>query len=363
MKTIESPRRIRPCLESSRGPEILTHYERARRRLLAHPVSWLITGVAGFVGSNLAESLLKLNQRIIGLDNFAAGKRINLEQIRDAVQRKQWAQFTFIEGDIRDLGTCRHACDGVDYVLHQAALCSVPQSIDDPIQTHESNVTGFLNMLLAARDSRVKRFVYAASCATYGDRSAVPQVEENIGNPLSPYAVSKYVNELYASVFSRCYALETIGLRYFNVFGPRQDPKGAYAAVIPKWISAMIQNEIVFVNGDGETSRDFCYVENVTQANVLAATTSKPSAVNQVYNVGVNARTSLNQLFRLLYESLKPFYPHLQSFKPTYRSFRPGDVRDSEADIGKAARLLGYEPAYTVQTGLETALEWYRRNL
>jgi UDP-N-acetylglucosamine/UDP-N-acetylgalactosamine 4-epimerase len=341
----------------------MTAYEQAKGRLLARPMAWLITGVAGFIGSNLAESLLRLNQRVIGLDNFATGKRINLEQVRDAVQRKQWAQFTFIEGDICELGACRHACDGVDYVLHQAALGSVPHSIEDPIHTHESNVSGFLNMLVAARDCRVKRFVYAASCATYGDQPAVAQVEERIGSPLSPYALSKYVNELYANVFARCYALETIGLRYFNVFGPRQDPEGAYAAVIPKWISAMIRNEVVFVNGDGETSRDFCYIENVTQANILAATTSRPSAVNEIYNVGLNTRTSLNQLLLLLYEALKPFYAHLQCFKPAYRSFRPGDVRDSQADIGKATRLLGYEPGYTVETGLNAALEWYRQNL
>lgn len=308
----------------------MTTYEQAKARLLADPLTWLITGVAGFIGSNLAESLLRLNQRVIGLDNFATGKRTNLDQVRDAVQRKQWAQFTFIEGDIRDLRACRCACDGVHYVLHQAALGSVPQSIEDPIHTNESNVTGFLNMLVAARDCRVKRFVYAASCASYGDHPAVPQVEESIGSPLSPYALSKYVNELYANVFARCYNLETIGLRYFNVFGPRQDPEGAYAAVIPKRIKAMIRNEIVFVHGDGETSRDFCYIENVTQANVLAATTSRPGAVNQIYNVGLNARTSLNQLLLLLYEVLEPFYPHLRSFKPAYRSFRRGDVRDSQ---------------------------------
>jgi UDP-N-acetylglucosamine 4-epimerase len=336
----------------------MTTYERAKSELLVNPRVWLITGVGGFIGSNLAESLLKLNQRVIGLDNFAAGKPINLEQVREAVQQEQWARFTFIEGDIRDLGACRHACNGVDYVLHQAALVSVPHSIADPIQTNESNVTGFLNMLVAARESRVKRFVYAASCATYGDHCAVSQVEERIGSPLSPYAVTKYVNELYASVFGRCYALETIGLRYFNVFGPRQDPEGAYAAVIPKWIAAMTRNEVVFVNGDGETSRDFCYVENVAHANVLAATTSRGDAVNQVYNVGVNASTTLNQLLLLLREFLRPSYPHLERFTPTYGSFRVGDVRDSRADIGKAARLLGYEPAYTVRTGLEVAIEW-----
>ena len=235
----------------------MTIYERAKRALLADPRTWLITGVAGFIGPNLAESLLRLNQRVRGLDNFAAGRAINLEQVRDAVQRKQWAQFAFIEGDIRDLATCQRVCDGIDYVLHQAALGSVPRSIDDPIQTNESNVTGFLNMLVAARDKGTKRFVYAASCASYGDSPAVPQIEEKIGNPLSPYGVSKYVNELYADVFGRCYAMETVGLRYFNVFGPRQDPKGAYAAVIPKWIAAMIRNEMVSVNGDGETSREW----------------------------------------------------------------------------------------------------------
>ena len=341
----------------------MTIYDRVKDGLFTHPRTWLLTGVAGFIGSNLAESLLRLNQRVIGLDNFAAGKRINLEQVRDAVQRKQWAQFTFTEGDIRDLGVCRRVCNGVDYVLQQAALSSVPLSIQDPILTNECNVTGFLNMLVAARDSRVKRFVYAASSAAYGDHLAAAQIEEKIGSPLSPYAVSKYVDELYADVFSRCYAMETIGLRYFNVFGPRQDPKGAYAAVIPKWIAAMIRDEVVSVNGDGETSRDFCYIENVTQANVLAATTSSPGAVNQVYNVGLNVRTTLNQLLALLWGSLKPHYPHLQRFKPSYCSFRPGDVRESQADISKAVRFLGYEATYTVKAGLESALDWYRRNL
>lgn len=341
----------------------MTAYEQVIGELFANPRRWLITGVAGFIGSNLAECLLKLGQPVIGLDNFVTGKRKNLEQVRDALPRKQWAGFTFIEGDIRDRGTCHRACNGADYVLHQAALGSVPRSIDDPIQTNENNVSGFLNMLIAARDARVKRFVYASSSATYGDSPALPKTEERIGSPLSPYAVSKYVNELYAGVFARCYGMETVGLRYFNVFGRRQDPEGAYAAVIPRWIAAMIRNEAVFVNGDGETSRDFCYVENVTQANVLAATTARPDAVNQTYNVGVNARTSLNQLLSLLCESLRPFYPHLESFQPTYGPFRPGDVRDSQADIGKAARLLGYEPAYTIRTGLEAALEWYRKNL
>lgn len=341
----------------------MTAYDRAVDELLAHPQRWLITGVAGFIGSNLAECLLRLNQRVTGLDNFAAGKRTNLEQVKDAVRVKQWSRFSLIEGDIRDARTCVQACSGIDFVLHHAALGSVPQSIDDPIRTNECNVCGFLNMLVASRDAGVKRFVYAASSASYGDHPSVPQVEDKIGNPLSPYAVSKYVNELYANVFSRCYRMETIGLRYFNVFGPRQDPEGAYAAVIPKWISAMIRNETVFVNGDGETSRDFCYIDNVMQANILAATTSRPEAVNQVYNVGLNARTTLNQLLRLLWEALSPHYPHLQSFKPAHCPFRLGDVRESQADIGKAALLLGYRPAYTVKSGLEAALDWYRQNL
>jgi UDP-N-acetylglucosamine/UDP-N-acetylgalactosamine 4-epimerase len=341
----------------------MTAYEQAKDDLLANPKTWLITGVAGFIGSNLAESLLRLDQRVMGLDNFATGRRKNLQEIRDALQQRQFPRFTFMEGDIRDLKTCLKACWKVDYVLHQAALGSVPRSIDDPIGSNESNVTGFLNMIVAARDERVKRFVYAASSSTYGDHIAIPKVEENIGSPLSPYAVSKYVNELYANVFARCYAMELVGLRYFNVFGPRQDPKGVYAAVIPKWIAAMIRNEPVFANGDGETTRDFTYVENVVQANILAATTARLGAVNQVYNVGANARTSLNQLLILLRESLKPFYPHLCTFKPTYVAFRPGDVRDSQANISKAVRLLGYEPAYTVQAGLSAALDWYRQNL
>jgi UDP-N-acetylglucosamine 4-epimerase len=340
----------------------MTTFERAKLQLRAHPMVWLITGAAGFIGSNLAEFLLRLNQQVKGLDNFTSGKRINLEQVKDAVQRKQWARFTFIEGDIRDLRECRKGCASVHYVLHQAALGSVPGSIDDPIRTNENNVGGFLKMLVAARDSRVKRFVYAASSASYGDSQAVPQIADS-NHRLSPYAVSKYVNELYAEVFSRCYAMETIGLRYFNVFGPRQDPKGAYAAVIPKWIGAMIRNEVVSVNGDGETGRDFCYIENVTQANVLAATTVRPGAVNQVYNVGLNVRTTLNQLLRLLWEDLKPHYPHLQRFKPRYCSVRPGDIRQSQANCGKATRFLGYKPTYTVEAGLEAALGWYRRNL
>lgn len=341
----------------------MTAYRKTKDALLFHPRVWLITGVSGFIGSNLAESLLRLNQRVVGLDNFATGKRRNLEQVKDAVQREQWAGFTLIEGDIRNPETCQQACNGADCVLHHAGLSSVPWSIEDPVYCHENHVTGFLNMLVAARDRRVKRFVYAASCASYGNHLATAQVEEHIGNPLSPYAATKYVNELYASVFGHCYGLETIGLRYFNVFGPRQDPEGAYAAVIPKWVAAMVRNETVFVNGDGKTSRDFCYIEDVTQANLLAATTLRPDATQQVYNVGTNTRTTLNDLLILLCECLRPFYPHLENFRPIYRPFRPGDVRDSQADIGKAKLFLGYEPAHTVQTALKVTVNWYLQNL
>lgn len=338
-------------------------YEQTKDWMVAHPSMWLITGAAGFIGSNLLERLLRLDQQVIGLDNFSSGIRSNLEQVKAAVQLEQWKAFTFIEADICDLDACRRACNGVDYVLHQAALGSVPHSIDDPIRTNQSNVDGFVNMLLSARDSGVKRFVYAASAAAYGDHPGSPSVEDKIGRHLSPYAVTKYINELYAQVFAHCYGLETIGLRYFNVFGPRQDPEGAYAAVIPKWIAAMMRNQTVFVNGDGETTRDFCYVENVVQANLLAATTLRLDAVNQVYNVGMSGRTTLNQLLCLLREFLQPLYPHLKGFVPTYRAFRPGDIRDSQADISKATRLLGYQPDYTVRNGLSAALQWYVHNL
>jgi UDP-N-acetylglucosamine/UDP-N-acetylgalactosamine 4-epimerase len=268
-----------------------------------------------------------------------------------------------IEGDIRDLATCQNACGGIDYVLHQAALGSVPRSIDDPILTNESNVTGFLNILVAARENQVKRFVYAASSSTYGDHPKLPKVEAEIGRPLSPYAVTKYVNELYADVFARCYGMQSVGLRYFNVFGPRQDPEGAYAAVIPKWIASMIRHDPTCIYGDGETSRDFCYVENAVQANLLAATVETAEAANQVYNVALNHRSSLNELFALLTERLQPHYPHLKNYQPVYRDYRPGDVRHSQADISKARRLLGYEPTHTIEQGLDAALSWYIKNL
>lgn len=337
----------------------MTKYEEAQARLRGRPHSWLVTGVAGFIGSNLLEALLALDQSVIGLDNFSTGNRDNLTQVKEAVGEDRWRRFRFIEGDIRSLATCRQACRSVEFVLHQAALGSVPRSMEDPVASHESNVTGFLNMLVAARAAGVARLVYAGSSATYGDHSALLKTEPEIGQPLSPYAVTKYVNELYAEIFARCYGLPAIGLRYFNVFGPRQDPNGAYAAVIPMWVAGMIRNEPIFINGDGETARDFCYIDNVVQANVLAATVDDPAAVNQVYNIAVNGKTSLHELFEMIRSLLAPRYPHLRDLRPKYREFRPGDVRLSQADISKARRLLGYQPLWRVREGLAQAIDWY----
>lgn len=337
----------------------MNRYEQLQRRLANESRGWLVTGVAGFIGSNLLETLLKLNQRVVGLDNFATGHQHNLDQVRELVTPEQWGRFRSIEGDIRDLEACRSACSAVDYVLHQAALGSVPRSLQDPITTNATNIDGFLNMLVAARDEGVKRFVYAASSSTYGDHPALPKVEDVIGNPLSPYAVTKLVNELYADVFARAYGFRTIGLRYFNIFGPRQDPAGAYAAVIPKWISAMISNSPILINGDGETSRDFCYIANAVQANLLAATAEGDEVANQVYNVAVGDRTSLNQLFEVLRSSLATRFAHLRDSAPVYQDFRAGDVRHSLADIEKARTLLGYEPSHRIGDGLREALEWY----
>jgi UDP-N-acetylglucosamine 4-epimerase len=338
-------------------------YQQLLRRLERQPKVWLVTGAAGFIGSNIVEVLLRHGQRVVGLDSFATSSRRNLGEVREIVGKSVWKCFRFIEGDIRDPKTCRRACAGVDYVLHQAALGSVPRSISDPLDSHAGNVTGFINMLDAARAQKVRRFVYASSSAVYGDEPVLPKVENKIGRCLSPYAVTKRVNELYADVFALCYGIETIGLRYFNVFGPRQDPDGPYAAVIPKWIAAMIQGQPVVINGDGTTSRDFCYVANVVQANLLAACVKKPQAVNQVFNVAIHARTTLNQLFAALRESLLPHYPHLRDMRPTYRDFRAGDVLHSEANVSKATRLLGYKPAYTMEKGLAEALNWYRSHL
>jgi UDP-N-acetylglucosamine 4-epimerase len=337
----------------------MTPYEIMLKKLRADPKVWLVTGCAGFIGSHLLEQLLRLDQVVIGLDNFSTGKAANLAEVRTLVDPEQWARFAFTQGDICDLATCRQACSNVDYLLHQAALGSVPRSIDDPITSNASNVTGFLNMLVAAKDAGVRRFVYAASSSTYGDHPALPKVEELIGRPLSPYAVTKYVNELYADVFGRCYAMESIGLRYFNVFGPRQDPEGAYAAVIPRWIAALLRNDPVHINGTGETSRDFCYVRNAVQANLLAATVENAEAVNQVYNVAVNARTSLNELFILLRNGLASDSRVLKDIQPVYRDFRAGDVMHSQADINKATRLLGYHPTHTISQGLQESLEWF----
>jgi UDP-N-acetylglucosamine/UDP-N-acetylgalactosamine 4-epimerase len=340
----------------------MTAYEQLLAKLPQEPRTWLVTGVAGFIGSNLLETLLRLDQRVVGLDNFATGHQRNLDEVRSLVSPQQWERFTFLDRDIRKLDDCRRACEGVDYVLHQAALGSVPRSLMDPITTNSVNIDGFLNMLVAARDAKVQSFTYAASSSTYGDHPGLPKIEDRIGKPLSPYAVTKYVNELYANVFARSYGFESIGLRYFNVFGRRQDPDGAYAAVIPKWTAAMIKDEEVFINGDGETSRDFCYVKNAVEANLLAATASTPEARNQVYNVAVGGRTTLNQLFHSLREALAGSDVKYAR-DPMYREFRAGDVRHSQADVSKARQLLGYEPRYDIRAGLAEAMPWYAHSL
>ena len=341
----------------------MSAFKALQKTLQAEPQTWLVTGVAGFIGSNLAEALLKLDQRVVGLDNLATGHEKNLAQVQASVGPERWTRFSFTRGDICDPGTCYSVCKGVDYVLHQAALGSVPRSLEDPLSTHAANNTGFINMLVAARDAQVKRFVYAASSSTYGDHPGLPKVEDQIGKPLSPYAVTKLVNELYADVFGRCYGMESIGLRYFNIFGRRQDPDGAYAAVVPKWVASMIHNEPVYINGDGETSRDFCYIDNVIQANLLAATSQHADAANQVYNVAVGDRTTLNQLFEAIRVLLAPQFAHLINFKPQYRDFRAGDVRHSLADISKARTRLGYEPTHRIGEGLAEAMDWYVRDL
>src|SRR5712692_402413 len=340
----------------------MTRYEELLGKLHSAQKRWLITGVAGFIGSTLLETLLKHDQIVKGIDNFSAGHVRNLEQIQRRVQQKQWQQFSFLEGDVRDAAACRRACEGVDFVQHQAALGSVPRSIKDPVTSYDVNVTGFLNMLLAVRDSKARRFVYASSSSVYGDSPDLPKREQNIGSPLSPYALTKLVNELTAETFARCYGTESIGLRYFNVFGPRQDPEGPYAAVIPKWIQGMLRREPIEIYGDGETSRDFCFVENVVQANVLAAMTPDRAAENQVYNVAVNERTTLNQLFHLIKDLLTTDHPYLIDYRPAYKESRLGDVRHSQADISRATRLLGYQPTDDICEGLSKTLAWYKEN-
>jgi len=335
----------------------MSAYSDLLQQLPSAPRTWLVTGAAGFIGSHLVETLLSLDQTVVGLDNFATGHRHNLQAVQASLSTTQWARFRFMEGDIRDAATCAIACQGAQIVLHQAALGSVPRSIADPITSNAANVTGFLNLLVAARDAGVQRFVYAASSSTYGDHPALPKVEHTIGRPLSPYAVTKLVNELYAEVFARTYGLHSMGLRYFNVFGPRQDPNGAYAAVIPRWASALVRGEPVRINGDGETSRDFCFVANAVQANLLAGTTENPAALNQVYNVAVGERTSLNTLFALLKGALGPAVKG--DPQPVHQDFRAGDVRHSLADISKAQTLLGYAPTHDIRAGLQVAAEWY----
>jgi UDP-N-acetylglucosamine/UDP-N-acetylgalactosamine 4-epimerase len=334
-------------------------YESFLQKLNREPMAWLVTGAAGFIGSNLVEKLLSLGQVVVGLDNFSTGYRNNLDDVRQCVGEEAWVRFTFIEGDIRNLEDCQRACDGADYVLHQAALGSVPRSIEDPIATNASNISGYLNMLVAARDAGVKRIVYAASSSTYGDHPGLPKVEDRIGKPLSPYAVTKYVNELYADVFERTYGLESIGLRYFNVFGRRQDPNGAYAAVIPLWIGTLLRGDQCVINGDGETSRDFCYIDNVVQINLLAAMSPMPA--DRVFNVAVGDRTTLNDLYEALRNGLADFRPDIAELAPIYRDFRPGDVRHSQADISRAEKQLGYAPTHTMLSGLASVLPWYAK--
>ena len=337
----------------------VNHLEEARSRIAGSQRSWLVTGSAGFIGSHLLETLLLAGQRVTSLDNFATGRQANLDDVRRRVAEAAWARHRFIEGDIADPQTCALACEGVDIVLHQAALGSVPRSINDPLATHRANATGFLNMLVAARDAGVQRFVYAASSSVYGDSPRLPKVEGEIGRPLSPYAVTKYVNELYADVFGRCYSMPCIGLRYFNVFGPRQDPEGAYAAVIPRWINQVLKGEACVINGDGLTSRDFCFVANAVQANLRAALADDPRALHQVFNVAVGRRTTLNQLHDLIAAAAQTLLPELQPLPAQHRDFRAGDVHHSLADVGKARDLLGYEPTHDVAAGLAATLPWY----
>ena len=330
----------------------MTIYEEVQQRIRAERRTWLVTGVAGFIGSNLALKLLELGQQVVGLDNFSTGKRANLpEGIR------------FIEGDIRSLDTCREACKGVDRVLHQAALGSVPRSIERPLDTHDNNVNGFLNMLVAARDAGVPRLVFASSSAVFGDDPILPKVEERIGRAASPYGLSKHVNELYAGVFATCYGFKWIGLRYFNVFGPRQDPDGPYASVIPAWIGALLRNRTAYINGDGSAARDFCHVDNVVQANLLSAMVEDEAALNQPYNVAHGEMTSLNELYEIIRTVLGRRLPHVKSVRAVHREPRRGDMLLSRADTGKAARLLGYQPTKNVMDGLESTMDWYLANL
>lgn len=335
---------------------ILNQFDEIKTLLSKTQYTWLVTGAAGFIGSSLVETLLKLNQRVVGLDNFSTGFKYNLDDVIEHIDPALRTNFSFQEGDICQLSDCQKAVKGVDYVLHQAALGSVPRSIATPDLTNETNVTGFLHMLMAAKEANVKRFVYASSSSVYGDSPILPKVETHVGNPLSPYAVSKYSNELYAKAFSNCYGMQTIGLRYFNIFGPRQNPEGPYAAVIPLWITSLLKKEPVYINGDGKTSRDFCYIDNAVQVNLLAAKTKNQAALNRVYNVTVGEQTTLNQLFGMISSQLDP------TTEPVYRDFRNGDIRHSLADISQTQKILGYAPSFNVLKGLKQTIEWFCAN-
>jgi len=330
----------------------VNNYETARQRIESRRRTWLVTGAAGFIGSHLAEHLLQLGQTVVGLDNFATGKRANLP-----------AGIRFIEGDIRSLDACRRACHGADVVLHQAALGSVPRSIDDPVSSNEANVSGFINMLVAARDAGVRRFVYASSSAVYGDHPALPKVEAVTGRAVSPYGLTKQINELYAEVFAACYGYKAVGLRYFNVFGPRQDPNGAYASVIPAWIGALLRGQVPYINGDGSAGRDFCHIDNVVQANLLAATVEDPAALGQAYNIALGDQTSLAELYEMIRATLAKRLAHVAQVRAVHREPRRGDLQFSRADISKAERLLGYRPAVRIMEGLQQTIDWYADNL
>jgi len=338
-------------------------YNEVKKELMHKPKTWLVTGVAGFIGSNLVEALLKLDQKVIGLDNFSTGHKYNLTHIQESVTPREWENFNFIEGDIINFETCQEITKGVDIVLHQAALGSVPRSIDNPVLSNQNNVTGFLNMLTSAKENGVKRFVYASSSSVYGDSKELPKVEERTGNLLSPYAVTKYVNELYMGVFQKCYGMEAIGLRYFNVFGKRQDPNGAYAAVMPKWIGQILNGEDVVINGDGETSRDFTYIDNVIQANILAGTTNNEKAFGEAFNTAIGGRETLNNLYDAIVKGIEKEIPSININKPIYRDFRVGDIRHSNANIDKMKNLLGYEPTHTLEQGLKESIAWYIQDI
>lgn len=341
----------------------MSRFERALKTLAGEPRTWLVTGCAGFIGSHLLETLLANGQRVTGLDNFATGSSANLEDVHARVGDEAWARFRFIEGDIVEPDACREACAGADYVLHQAALGSVPRSISDPAASHRANVDGFVQVLIAARDAGVNRVVYASSSSVYGDEPGLPKVEDRVGRPLSPYAATKAINETYARVFHRCYGLEIVGLRYFNVFGPRQDPDGPYAAVIPRWVGQLLDGQTCTIHGDGETSRDFCYVANAVQANVMAAIAEAPDVCGEVFNVAVGARTTLNELFAAIRDCLAAKdRPGIASASPTHGPFREGDIRHSLASIDRARERLGYRPTHTLADGLREAIGWYVAN-